>query len=277
MNKRQRKKQVMRQKRMIRNTILLVGALLIGFLVFLIFWKPVKKRVDLEVGSTIAVEQFLKKENGKGSFVTNVDEIDTSMLGDHRLVVKVGFRKFRTKLSIVDTTAPKAEAVAVKALVGTVPKAEECVTDIEDMTEVTITYKEEPNVSKLGETVAIILLQDIAGNVTEVEVPVQVIIDDKPPIITGVQTKEVVVGGMISYRQGVTASDDMDENPELSIDTSDVDLDKVGSYEVIYTAVDDFGNVTSVTGIIDVVPREPVEEPVEELVEEDVEEVTETE
>ena len=238
-----------------------------GFLLFLIFWKPVERKVDLEVGSTLAVEQFVKKEGRKASFVTDVDEIDTTILGEHRIVVKVGFRKFRTKLSIVDTVAPTADAVEMVTLVGTVPKVEDCVENVEDMTGIEISYKEEPDVSKTGEITAIVLLKDFAGNVTEVEVPIQVKTDEEPPMIIGVTTKEVVVGGNLSYRQGVTALDDMDENPELTIDTSAVDLDKVGSYEVIYTAVDDFGNVTSVTGIVKVVPRETVPENEEEVTE----------
>lgn len=71
--------------------------------------------------------------------------------------------------------------------------------------------------------------------------------DQQPPVITGARDFEVTVGGAISYRQGVSATDDSGEDATLTIDSSKVDLSTPGNYPVVYTATDTSGNETSIT------------------------------
>ena len=254
--RRRKKKKAMQRKRMLRNIILACFALILLGLAFLIFWKPVHRQVTVEVGEEIELNDFLKKEKKKATFVTDINEIDTTVLGEHKVVVKVGFRKFKSTLKVEDTVAPTGDAAEVKAMMGQVPEASECVTNIVDKTNVTVSYKTEPDVSAEGETVAVVLLTDEAGNVTEVEVPVVVWCDKVAPTIEGAKTIEVTIGGTVSYRQAVTVKDDIDPEPKLSIDSSRVDLNRIGFYEVVYTATDASGNSTSVSAVVNVVPKE---------------------
>ena len=66
--------------------------------------------------------------------------------------------------------------------------------------------------------------------------------DTQAPVITGAKDLEVYVGDAVSYKSGVSVTDDMDAKPELIIDNSKVDLTKPGVYEVTYTATDAAGN-----------------------------------
>ena len=66
--------------------------------------------------------------------------------------------------------------------------------------------------------------------------------DTQAPVITGAKDLEVYVGDAVSYKSGVSVTDDMDAKPELKIDNSKVDLTKPGVYEVTYTATDAAGN-----------------------------------
>lgn len=59
-------------------------------------------------------------------------------------------------------------------------------------------------------------------------------------------------GGTVSYRKGITVSDNRDPAPVLSIDSSLVDLSQPGTYTVIYQAADASGNVCEVTAAITV-------------------------
>lgn len=92
--------------------------------------------------------------------------------------------------------------------------------------------------------------------ITESPVPSS---DQQPPVITGARDLEVTVGGAISYRQGVSATDDSREDAKLTIDSSKVDLSTPGDYPVVYTATDTSGNETSIT--ITVTVTESEEEP----------------
>lgn len=81
--------------------------------------------------------------------------------------------------------------------------------------------------------------------------------DTKAPVISGAKDITVEVGGTVSYRKGVTVTDDQDPNPKLGIDSSKVNLNKVGVYKVVYAAVDAAGNSSAVTVKVNVVDKVP--------------------
>ncbi|MBE6958400.1 MAG: DUF5011 domain-containing protein [Ruminococcaceae bacterium] len=73
------------------------------------------------------------------------------------------------------------------------------------------------------------------------------VVDTAAPLISGTKDLEVYAGDAVSYKSGVTVTDDLDPKPTLSIDNSQVDLSKPGVYSVTYTATDASGNKSSVT------------------------------
>lgn len=76
--------------------------------------------------------------------------------------------------------------------------------------------------------------------------------DKEPPVISGVQDQTVFVGDSISYKKGVTVTDNVDQDVKLEVDTSKVDLNQAGTYTVTYTATDAAGNQASATATITV-------------------------
>ena len=85
--------------------------------------------------------------------------------------------------------------------------------------------------------------------------------DAKPPVIDGVTDREITVGDTISYKQGVTVTDDTDPSPKLDVDASQVDLNSPGTYTVTYTATDAAGNQTKKTATITVKEKETETQP----------------
>lgn len=73
-----------------------------------------------------------------------------------------------------------------------------------------------------------------------------------PPVIAGVQDILVYTGDTVSYRSGITVTDDRDETPALEVDSSMVNLTVPGSYTVTYIAEDDAGNRASVAAAVTV-------------------------
>lgn len=251
---------------------ILVGCLLVLTILLaaisLSTWKPVKEQVTIEVGEIPEISQFLKNPSDDASFKTDISKVDTSVLGEHTIEIKVAFATFKTSLKVVDTVAPTAEPVDTITEAGTLPKASDCVKNIVDKTEVSVSFKETPDTSKDGTVSAIVLLVDKAGNKSEVKVNIEVWSDKEAPVISGVSNKTITKGGTISYRQGVTVTDNMDENPTLEIDNSKVDLNKVGKYTVTYTATDRSGNKTTKTITVSVIAKENSSKP--EVTEENV-------
>jgi len=89
--------------------------------------------------------------------------------------------------------------------------------------------------------------------------------DETAPVLAGVKNLTVEVGSVISYKRGVSATDDSGECV-LEIDTSTVDLNTVGTYTVVYKATDAAGNVASQTIVVTVVePARVTEEEINAL------------
>ncbi len=77
--------------------------------------------------------------------------------------------------------------------------------------------------------------------------------DTTPPVIAGVKDKIVYIGSTISYRDGITVTDNDDENVTLQLDASMVDLTRLGTYPLLYSAVDKRGNSSSVSASVMVI------------------------
>jgi len=76
--------------------------------------------------------------------------------------------------------------------------------------------------------------------------------DRTPPTISGDLDKWVVAGGTVSYRAGVTVTDDFDTDVKLIVDSSRVNLNVPGVYTVIYSATDSSGNRAEARGTVTV-------------------------
>ena len=79
--------------------------------------------------------------------------------------------------------------------------------------------------------------------------------DTVAPVLTGVHNFTVYQGDTIAYYKGISATDNEDPNPMISVDNSTVDLSRVGVYEVTYVCTDESGNETRVTATVTVLEK----------------------
>jgi hypothetical protein len=99
-----------------------------------------------------------------------------------------------------------------------------------------------PDFDLIGDQTVYIIIEDSHFNKTEYTAVLTIINDTTPPVIHGVRNRSIIIGDSISYREGVTVTDDYDPNPQLIIDSSGVNLNQAGVYTVIYSATDISGN-----------------------------------
>jgi len=138
-----------------------------------------------------------------------------------------------------------------------IPAAEDFFTEKKDVTKLTVSFKTEPDFTLEGDQQVALLLTDAGGNVTEFNAMLTMIFDLEPPVITGVEDILVYAGDAVAYRSGVTVTDNRDTAPQLTIDSSTVDLATPGEYTVTYTATDYVGNTASVTATVTVREKQP--------------------
>lgn len=229
--------------------ILLLTALL-GVLLLFKPPRPVLEQVTLEAGHQPELSMFLsdvEKYEALAAFKTDLTTVDPKVPGRYVVELTVKNKTYTAELEVRDRTAPTAQAVETITEVDNLPQADALVTDIRDVSAVTVEYAKKPDVSQGGTVTAQVRLTDAYGNSAIVEVPLQVIADEIPPVIDGARDLEFFVGDPISYKNGITVTDDKAESPKLTVDNSQVDPNTAGTYPVVYTATDDAGNETTVT------------------------------
>lgn len=230
-----------------------VGYFLIPPLVEKLMLEPYPE-LTLEAGSELPqAEAFLPEDAGlKISYTSDTASVDTNVPGDYPVMLNIWKGEYAANVRVVDTTPPTGELQSLTVHQDSMPTVEDFVLSTQDVTDVTVSFESEPISTQGGDQTVAILLTDTSGNVTRLETILNVILDEEPPVIEGVQDVTLYQGGTIAYRSGVTVTDNRTESPELTIDSSTVDLSTPGTYEVIYTATDSVGNVTEVTATITV-------------------------
>ena len=253
--------------------IIILGAVTGGLFFYFSATDLVYSEVYIEAGSKdCTVGDFLKHDADGVAFSKDSD-FDLNTPGDYKITINrkmpvIGKMTYHSTLHVQDTTAPVvtlAEESIEMYTTATAPTAADLVESVIDASNCTIDFKEPYDFTKEGKFDVVILVTDEALNTTESTIPCTVVEDVTPPEITGVEPLTVSQGDAISYKKGVTVTDDKDENPTLEVDTSLVNPDKRGTYKITYTATDAAGNTSEKTTTIKIVSAK-ISEATEETV-----------
>ena len=253
--------------------IIILGAVTGGLFFYFSATDLVYSEVYIEAGSKdCTVGDFLKHDADGVAFSKDSD-FDLNTPGDYKITINrkmpvIGKMTYHSTLHVQDTTAPVvtlAEESIEMYTTATAPTAADLVESVIDSSNCTIDFKEPYDFTKEGKFDVVILVTDEALNTTESTIPCTVVEDVTPPEITGVEPLTVSQGDAISYKKGVTVTDDKDDNPTLEVDTSLVNPDKRGTYKITYTATDAAGNTSEKTTTIKIVSAK-ISEATEETV-----------
>ena len=146
--------------------LILILAVLLSFLLLFDPVSPVVSYLTVEAGSTLTPEMFLREEaktDGKDiAFATDISAVNTSVPGEYALALTVDGKQYKSLLTIADRTPPTAKVVDAYTEVGVLPEAAGLVTDIQDVSEVTVSWQVQPDVSKGGTATGRIMLTAIS-------------------------------------------------------------------------------------------------------------------
>lgn len=248
----QRRKAAQRRARLqvLCGLLILLLAVMLSALFLFDSTTPVAGSVTVEAGTVPEAQMFLVNAEKHGAitfFKTDITGIDTRVPGEYPLELDVDGKVYSTVMVVKDRTAPTAQDAKAVTEVDILPNAEDLVTKIQDVSDVTVEYVRQPDISKGGSTTAEVRLTDAYGNASVMEVSLVVTADEVPPVIEGAADMEYFLGDSIAYKANITVSDDQTEKPKLEVDNSQVDQSTAGTYPVTYIATDDAGNTTSVT------------------------------
>ena len=205
---------------------------------------PVNSSVTVEAGAAeIPMDRF-PVENKAVTLITDISNIDLQKPGTYTLEFLYKDKTYKSTLKVVDTTAPTGKPVEHTIYNDETLAAEDFVSDVQDLTQVTISFGVQPDFTKVGPQAVTIHLTDTSGNVGVVTVNMKVIADTTFPVFSEMEDLVVNLSQSVSYRKGVTATDDRDGEIAFQIDSSAVNLEQEGTYVIKYEATDSSGNTT---------------------------------
>ena len=220
---------------------------LAAVLTVLLWPSNIVKELTVEAGrETLTANEFRKEDKGiDAQIVSDLTGVDLKTPGSYPVQVQYKSKTYDCTVLVKDTLPPQGKVHNVSVYSSQTLKPEDFVTDIIDATAVTVSWKPEPDLTVEAQTLMTITLTDAAGNHTDYEAVLTVFVDNGNPQLTGVQDIYTYLGTEPDYLAGVTAMDDRDLDLQIQVDSSKVDLNTVGAYEVTYSVTDAAGNTTT--------------------------------
>lgn len=101
-------------------------------------------------------------------------------------------------------------------------------------------HNDEITYTKSGDYDNTITVTDDAGNTSDINIKISVI---DAPSINGISDKTVTVGDIVDYLSGITATDGKgtDITGSIEVDSSKVDINTPGTYQITYKVTDSYG------------------------------------
>jgi len=236
----------------------------------------VKESIQVEAGSDVSLTTYDFVDHGDWpvSFITPVDNLDFSKPAQHEIKLDINGKTVSSFIHVVDTTPPAATVTDQETYVGQPIEADAFVSNIVDVSDVTYSYKRKPDFDKEGITEVNIVLEDTYVNKTEYTANLKVVADNDPPVFSGIKDITIYEGQSVSYRKNVKAIDKKDGEVSFQVDSSKVNPNKAGKYEVVYTAVDKAGNKAVEKAAVIVKKQEVTKEIVYEMADEILNKIT---
>ena len=232
------------QRTVLITLVILLSVLLCAALVFL--WSILGQGtpvLTVEAGSPLPpAADFFPDSKQTVLYLSGTDAVNMAKPGRYPVKLSKGAMKYDAILEVADTAAPLATAQDVTVFSPATVKPEDFLSDIQDATQVSCRFEKEPDVSAEGTQQVTLILTDEGGNKTTLQAQLTVVVDTQAPKLSGVRNITTYVGDAVSYRSGVTVTDDCDPDAKLEVDSTGVDLSTVGEYTVIYSATDSAGN-----------------------------------
>lgn len=252
---RKRRERALRREEERRRAARTLGCLLLSCLLAavvlaaVLVWPRTAKELTVEAGTALPEAQdFVRGGFFHAEIVNGLYEAgDSTVLGDRVVKLSIAGRERTAVVHVEDTIPPAVETRNLSLVNATEVFPEDFVAAVQDATETETAFVQTPDLSGSGTQEVHIAVTDAAGNRTEAAAQLELTIDNTPPVIEGTGVLSVVMGGTVSYKKGVTVTDDQDPSPALEVDNSQVNLKVPGTYRVTYTATDFAGNQSEKT------------------------------
>ena len=208
----------------------------------------VKKEVTIEVGNDIKIADLVYDIKDKDTISQkDLDEINKKREGTYFIKSNKDGSEIEIKIEKTkDITPPELVLKKVTIYEGKKVGINDFISKVSDKgSKVTTNMLSTIDFKKIGKQVIKIEASDEDNNKTVRETELNIIKDTVGPKISGLSKITVDKGSKINYNKGVSAYDDNFGSCEYNVDSSNVNINKQGTYYAIYTSIDKLGNKTT--------------------------------
>lgn len=236
-------------------------AVIIMSVVFYLSQQPrihfIHDEIHLSLYSDVNPYDYIEEVSHMNIKEIKVDnQVDNQKLGEYKINYHYKKKTFSLKVFVDDTTSPQFETNNIKILRNDTVNPEALVKNIQDDSKTIVYFKEDYLFNEIKTYRVIVVVEDEYENKTEKNAYVLVENEDtEAPTITGIDKLTILIGDQVDLKKGVTVTDDHDKKPTLNIDDSNLNIRKVGEYEVYYQVADRYGNKETYPRIIEVLSQ----------------------
>ncbi|MBQ4111731.1 MAG: transglutaminase domain-containing protein [Clostridia bacterium] len=223
----------------------------------------------LEAGSDLPSPYRLVGADG-AAYVAGFDETCVNRPGTYDIpMTDAAGKRYKLKLTVRDRKAPVVTVRHVYYAKGvSTPDALDFIGSIVEADEYTAYFEcDLPDMNRIGDYDIVFRVEDASGNKTkELHSILTVIEDNTPPAFLKTPELSAYVGEAIAYRKGLVVEDNCGGPVDIQVDSSSVDPNTPGDYEVRFTATDESGNTSQASTVIHVYENQVTEEQLNEKI-----------
>ena len=243
--------------------------LITAFLMIILMTLSIKNTNNIILYNYHPTIEISQKFDFKANILKVIDgsindvSIDTSKVNFNKVgkyPVTYSFNNIYTTITIelVDTIIPDLEVKKLTIDLGMNVEANDLIKTKHFSNRTTIEFKDNYKFDEVGDYPVEIKICHSNKCITKKSIIHVLPKDTTPPEIRGIRNLTVLKDSDIDLLSSVSIKDNQDDNPTLTIDSSNLDISKVGDYVITYYAKDRSSNKTKETCIVSVVENKKI-------------------
>lgn len=214
----------------------------------------------IEISNKFDPQANIKKVIGGSINDVNVDtsKINFSKTGKYPITYSYNNIKTTITIELKDTIKLDLEVQELTVDLGMKVEACDLIKTSYDSNRTIVEFKKDYQFDQIGDYEVEVIICRGNNCISKKSVVHVLAKDTTPPEILGIRNLTVLKDSDIDLLSSVSVKDNQDDSPILTIDSSDLDISKVGDYQITYHAKDRSLNITKETCIVSVVENKKI-------------------
>lgn len=200
-----------------------------------------------EINTEFDYKHYIKEVKGNiDDVVFDKKKLNTEKVGEYGVTYSLDKSTYNYTIRVIDKNKPIVEVQDAELEINGKLDPKAFIKSIDDESDTKVEFDKDYKFDDLGKYKVKIKVTDASGNQTIKEATVKILPKDtEKPELGDLNDLTIKLNANVNLLSGVSAKDNSDPNPKITVDKSNLKINKEGKYVVTYTATDRAGNKTS--------------------------------